>query len=197
MRKSHVFGGFILTFALAFLAATAAAQRQPPQPQQPPPAQQPAKKPVVDTASARLTSAKNVMITRARGSQIPYDVISSTLDGWGRFTMVDTADKADLVVTVATSGADSGVRVSGSDAVSPLTGRPERSSNSSVDLSNAEITMTVYDAKNKRVLWTAVETAKSAMKQTARENNLVEAAEKLASKFHNRLEPPPPPKDQD
>jgi hypothetical protein len=201
MRKSRVFGGFILTFALAFSAAAAVSQQQPQQqPKQPPaqqPTQQPPKKPVVDTATARLTGAKNVMVTRARGNQIPYDVISSTLEGWGRFTMVDTADKADLVVTVATSGADNGVRVSGSNAVSPLSGRPERSSNSSVDLSNAEITMTVYDAKNKRVLWTAVETAKSAMKQTARENNLVEAAEKLASKFHDRLEPPPPPKDED
>jgi hypothetical protein len=28
----------------------------------------------------------------------------------------------------------------------------------------------------------------------AKENNLVEAAERLASKFHERLEPPPPAK---
>jgi hypothetical protein len=28
------------------------------------------------------------------------------------------------------------------------------------------------------------------MKEKVRENNLVEAAEKLASKFHDRLEPP-------
>jgi predicted Zn-dependent protease len=151
----------------------------------------------VDTATERLTSAKTAMVTRDRGNQIPYDVISSTLEGWGRFTMVDTAAKADLVVTVATTGGDSPVKTSASAKVNPLTGRPESSSGGGVEYSNAEITMTVYDAKTKRVLWTAVQTAKSAMKQTARENNLVEAAEKLASKFHDRLEPPPRDKDQD
>lgn len=204
MRKSPLFGGFNVALALALLASTALGQQQQ-QPQQPssqrpqqqPAPQPPAKRPSVDPATARLTSARNVMVTRARGSQIPYDVISSTLDGWGRFTMVDSQDKADLVVTVATTGGDSGVRVAGSGGPSPLTGRPEHSSSSSVDLSSVEITMTVYDAKTKRVLWTAVDTAKSAMKQTARENNLVEASEKLASKFHDRLEPPPPPKDED
>jgi hypothetical protein len=186
MRQSHVFVGIIL--GLAFLSSLGLAQ--PTQPVTPAPqAQTP--KPGADTVTPRLTAAKNVMVTRARGSQIPYDVISSTVDGWGRFTMVDTADKADLVITVATSGGDNSVRVGASSGPSPFSGRPERSDKSTVDLTNAEIVMTVYDAKTKRMLWTAAETAKSAMKQTARENNMVEAAEKLASKFHDRLEPPP------
>jgi hypothetical protein len=51
--------------------------------------------------------------------------------------------------------------------------------------------MTVYDGKNKRVLWIGTETARFAMKQTSRENNLVEAAERLALRFHDRVEPPP------
>ena len=200
MRIPSVLSGFILTVVLAFEPAVACAQKASPSPS--PQAQaatqpSPAKKPVADSATARITSAKNLMVTRARGNQIPYEVISSTLEGWGRFTMVDAAEKADLLVTVATTGGDNGVRVSGSAGPSPLIGRPERSSSSGVEYSNAEITMTVYDAKSKRILWTAVETAKSAMKQTARENNLVEAAEKLAVRFHDRLEPPPQQKDQD
>jgi hypothetical protein len=188
MGKCHVFGSFIVS--LAFLTSFAIAQQPQPSPRSQPQTQQPAR-PTADAVTPRLTSAKNVMVTRARGSQIPYDVISSTLDGWGRFTMVDTADKADLVITVATSGGDNSARVSSSSGPSPFTGRHESPSKSSVDLSNAEIVMTVYDAKTKRILWTATETAKSAMKQTTRENNMVEAAEKLASKFHDRLEPPP------
>jgi hypothetical protein len=104
--------------------------------------------------------------------------------------------KADLVVTVATTGGDSSVRVASSNNPSPFTGRPEQSTSSSKDFSNADITMTVYDAKSKRVLWMATETAKSALKQTTRENNLVEAAQRLTVKLHDRLEPPPP-KEQD
>ncbi len=183
MRKSLLFSGIGLMFALVFLTLRAFSQ-------------QPEKKPAPQTSLARLTSAKNVVVTRDRGSNIPYDTIKTTIDGWGRFTLVDTAAKADLVITVATAGGDNNFQVASSSGPSPLTGRPEQSSNAGRMFSNAEITMTVYDAKNKRVLWVATETAKSALKQTTRENNLVEAAERLASKFHDRLEPPPP-KDKD
>lgn len=206
MRKCHVFGGFVLALALVFSASTARSQ-QPEQPKQqqqasktapqPAPAPTPAKKPIADLATARLISARNVLVTRDRGSHIPYETISSTLDGWGRFTMVDTADKADLVITVGTTGGDSGVSVSGDAIPSALTGAPERSTGSRMDFSDSEITMTVYDAKNKRILWTAAQTAKSSMKKNERENKLVEAAEKLASRFHDRLEPPPPPRKDD
>jgi hypothetical protein len=171
-------GSFVLMVPLALLASGASSQ-------------QPEKKAVLETPSARLMNAKNVVVTRARGTDIPYDVIKSTLDGWGRFTLVETKDKADLVVEIATTGGERSVRVASASGPSPLTGRIEQSSSTS-SLSDAAITMTVYDARNKRVLWVGNETAKSAPKQTARENNLVEAAERLASKFHDRLEPPPP-----
>lgn len=151
------------------------------------------KKPVIQTPAARLAEARNAQVVRTRGgSNIPYDVIKSTLDGWMRFTLVDTPDKADIIVEVVTSG-DSSVQVSSSASVSPESGRPEQSSSSRKDISAEEITMTVFDAKNKRVLWRSTERVKSAMKQKAKENNLVEAAERLASKFHDRLEPPAPP----
>lgn len=156
------------------------------------PAATPEKKPAPEAPTQRLLSAKTVLVTQAGGNTIPYDVIKSTLDGWIRFKVVETADKADLIVEVATSGGFGETQVSSSEGPSMLAGRPERSSRSSADLSNAEIKMTVYDAKNKRVLWSGTQTAKYAIKQTARENNLVEAAEKLASRFHDRLEPPPP-----
>lgn len=154
--------------------------------------QQPEKKPVLETPSARLMSAKNVVVMRARGSDIPYDVIKSTLEGWGRLTLVETRDKADITVEIATTGGGASVRVASASGPSPLTGRIEESGSATRDLSDAAITMTVYDARNKRVLWVGTETAKSALKQTVRENNLVEAAERLASKFHDRLEPPLP-----
>jgi len=146
-------------------------------------------KPLVDTVYARLTSAKNVLVSRARGSNIPYDVIKSTLDGWGRFTIVESLDHADLLVQVSTTG-DNSFGVSSSS--NSLASDSDRSTRTSKDFSASDITMTVYDAKTKRVLWIASETAKFAVKEKARENNLVEAAERLTSKFHDRLEPPPP-----
>jgi hypothetical protein len=152
--------------------------------------QQPAgKKPVIETPSMRLASARNVLVVRTHGSTIPVEVIRSTLEGWGRFTMVETADKADMIVEIASTG-DSGVQVSGSSKTSPESGREEKSTSSRRDISPNEIRMTVIDARNKGLLWSASENVKFALKQKGKENNLVEAAEKLAARFHDRLEPP-------
>jgi hypothetical protein len=146
-------------------------------------------KALVDTTK-RLSNAKNVLVVRARGNNIPYDVIKSTLDGWGRFTIVDKPAQADLVVQVSTSGGDSSLSVSSSRDLSSDSDRVEPSSHATRDLSPCDITMTVYDAKDKRILWIATETAKFAVKEKARENNLVEAAERLVTRFHDRVEPP-------
>jgi len=153
-------------------------------------AQQPAeKKPLIETPSMRLAAAKNVFITRTHGSRIPLDVIRSTMEGWGRFTFVETPEKADLIIEISSTG-DSGVQVSSSSKVSPETGQEEKSSSTRKDISPTDIKMTVFDSRNKRALWAASESVKFAMKEKAKENNLVDAAERLAAKFHDRLEPP-------
>ena len=154
-------------------------------------AQQPSeKKPVMETPSMRLASARNVLVVRTHGSRIPFEVIRSTLEGWERFTLVETPEKADLIIEVSSTG-DSGVQVSSSSKVSAETGHEEKSSSTRKDISPTDVKMTVFDARNKRGLWSATESVKFAMKEKAKENNLVEAAERLASKFHDRLEPPP------
>jgi hypothetical protein len=150
--------------------------------------QPPAKNPRFETPSMRLAAAKSVCITRTHGSRVPLDVIQSTLEGWGRFTFVETPDKADLIIEISSRG-DSGVQVSSSSKVSPETGQEEKSSSSRKDIPPTDIKMTVFDSRNKRELWTATESVKFAMKEKAKENNLVDAAERLASKFHERLEP--------
>jgi hypothetical protein len=130
-----------------------------------------------------------VFIVRTRGSHIPADVIKSTLEGWGRFTFVESPEKADLTIDISSTG-DSGVQVSSSSNVSPETGHEEKSSSTRKDISPTEIKMTVFDSRNKRALWSATESVKFAMKEKGKQNNLVDAAERLASKFHDRLEPP-------
>lgn len=147
------------------------------------------KKPVMETPSMRLASARNILVIRTHGSTIPFEVIRSTLEGWGRFTLVDSKGKADLIIEVSSSG-NSGVQVSSSSKVSPESGKEEQSSSTRKDLSPTDVGMTVIDSRNKRALWTASESVKFALKEKAKENNLVEAAERLVSKFHDRLEPP-------
>jgi hypothetical protein len=150
--------------------------------------QPPAKKPVFMTPSMRLAAARSVLMVRTRGSRIPFDVIKSTLEGWERFTMVEAPEKADLIIEIESSG-DSGVQVSSSSKVSPESEHEEKSTSTRKNISPTDIRMTVIDARNKQGLWSATESVKSAMKEKSRENNLVEAAERLASRFHDRLEP--------
>src|SRR5215470_8334988 len=92
---SYLFAAMMLT------TITKARAQQPP----PPPAQP--QKPAPETPTTRLAHAKSVMFMRTHGNNIPFDTIKSTLEGWGRYTIVDKAEDADLVVQVATYGGDS------------------------------------------------------------------------------------------
>lgn len=80
---------YIATILILFSSAAIAASAQ----------QQ--KTPVPLTPSARLTAAKTVFMKDGGGNGIPFDVISSALEAWGRFTMVDSPEKADVVVEVS------------------------------------------------------------------------------------------------
>jgi hypothetical protein len=141
----------------------------------------------------RLTSAKRVFIKSSGGSDIPYNVISSSIEGWGRYEIVKSPDKADLILEItAPSDSGGGVTVSSSTKNDQF-GRPQDSISSSRDLSSGggTVKLVIYDARSKAALWSATEEAKGAMRQKAREDNLVSASEKLFTKFHDRIEPPP------
>lgn len=184
-----VFTTMSVGFGLQKSDQQTAKSEQPPAKSAQPAATQKSQTSAMQTPTARLRAAKNVFIVDTHGSKIPYDTIRTTIDDWQRFTLVDSADKADLIIEVASSGGDNGLRVGSSMSPNPETGRMEESTHSSRDLSATDVSMTVLDARNKRVLWRGTESAKYAVREKARENNMVEAAEKLASKFHDRLEP--------
>jgi hypothetical protein len=144
----------------------------------------------------RLTAAKTVFLRNGGGSEIPFNVIESSMEGWGRYQVVNSADKADLIVEVTSPREDSGgVTVSSSSKTDGM-GRPEQSTSSSRDISpsGGPVKIVVFDGRSKAPLWSGSEQAKSAMRQKQREDNLVQAAEKVFIKFHDRIEPPPPDK---
>lgn len=145
---------------------------------------------------ARLTSAKTIYLKSTGGSDIPYTVISSDMEGWGRYQIVKSPEKADLIMEItAPSEGGGGVTVSSSTKTGEY-GRPEDSVSSSRELSSGGgvVKLVVYDPRSKAPLWSATEQAKSAMRQKAREDNLVQASEKIFTKFHDRIEPPAPAK---
>lgn len=134
--------------------------------------------------SARLAAAKTAFLKRTgNGDNAAYDVVSSTLDGWGRFTMAKTPDAADIIIEIySEEESEGGVSASAGEG-----GRRGRSARQSVP---ALIRLTVFDSKTHVALWTGAERPKGAMKKIDRQNNEVESAQRLVTKFHDDLEPP-------
>lgn len=143
--------------------------------------------PVMPTS--RLAAARTAYVKNAGGSAIPYNVISTSMENWGRFTIVDSADKADIIIEVSSPSGGSGVSVSSKSGTSPRTGQPESSTSTTRELGSGPVRMTVIDGKSKSVLWLASEQPKFAMRKKSQEDNLVDAAENLFTKFHDRVEP--------
>lgn len=135
--------------------------------------------------SARLAAAKTAYVKNGGGSEIPYNVIESGIEGWGRFVIVDSPQQADIIIEIQSPEDETGM------SVSSTTDDGHSSTKSSRDLTVAIIKVIVYDAKTHLMLWNAEERPKGAFKEKAREDNLVKAAEKLVSRFRDRLEPPP------
>jgi hypothetical protein len=168
------------------LAAAAAQQPNPPEP------------PTTPGAAAhydRMAAAKTVFLKNAGGSDIPFNVISRNFESWGRYILVDSPDNADMAIEIQSpdegssnkdqkdsGGSKTNVRGGNQQQAEPSTPKP------SVDV----IILTVYD-KNKKPMWIAREEPKFAIRHKAEETHLVEAAQKLFSRFHDRIEPPAKP----
>jgi len=176
---SHVQVALRTALLLLLPAGLLAAQQE-----QKPAENKPAAPPIA--LAARLASAKTALLEKSgSGSNIAYDVVSSTLEGWGRFILVHEPEKADVIVEVFTQEETEG----GISASSGRGGRG-RPIGGSRQGTIAMIKLTVYDAKTHIALWTGAERPKGAMKKVDRENNEVEAAQRLVTKFHDDVEPP-------
>ncbi|MGZ4788765.1 MAG: hypothetical protein ACXVZX_09610 [Terriglobales bacterium] len=145
--------------------------------------QEPKPTPTFISPSARLAAAKTAYVKNVGESEVPYNVIEGGLEGWPHFMLVGSPDKADVVIEIATVEDETGVNVSSDSG-----GKKSRVTH---DLNVTLIKLTVYDAKTHLPLWTASERPKGAFKDKNREDNLVQASEKLLAKFRDRMEPAP------
>jgi Ulp1 family protease len=147
------------------------------------------KNPVYVSPSARLAAAKTVFMKNNGGSETPFNVISGGLEGWARFVLVDSPEQADIVIEV-TSPDDDHSSQSTSKTKVGAQGRMEDSA-SSRPANEGPIKMVVSDARTHLTLWAASDQPKGGFRQRARDEHLVEAAQRLITKFRERIEPPP------
>lgn len=138
-------------------------------------------------------AAKTAFVKRASGADAAYDAVRYAIEGWGRFVVVDKPENSDITIEVSAPEESGSVTMSSSTNTNTTTGRPEQSTSTTRAFSGGggPVKMTVYDTKSRMLLFIASEQAKSAMKQKAREDNVVQAASKLVTKFRERMEPTP------
>jgi hypothetical protein len=153
----------LVLFATVFVAVLTFAQDQ---------------KPVV-SPTARLIAAKTIYFKNGGGNDIPFNVISSGIDGWGKYILADSEQSADIVVEVTSYADDNGNLVP-----------PEAKGSAKTHPDVVNIKMVVYDSRTHLSLWNSSERPKGAIKEKGREENIADAAEKLLQRFHNRVEPP-------
>lgn len=171
----------VLVVLLGLCTGMTVAQNQTPSPA-------PGKKPPAFVPpSVRLQQAKTVFIQNAGGSDIPFNVIEGGIEGWGRYTVAESAENADLIVEVTSPPEETGVSVTSKTTTGA--GPSQQSTTSSKELGSGPIKLVVYDARNHVPLWSATEQPKGAFKQKNREDKLVEAAQKLVHMFRERVEP--------
>jgi hypothetical protein len=139
-------------------------------------------------ALAKFAFGKSIYVKNEHGSDVAFEVINSDIEGWGRFTMLNLPEKADLTAEITSYDAG-GFRVGGNPVYS-AEGKPQDSMGARRDLSPASVTLKVYDAKTKRELWSGTEKVKSAFKKKAQEDNVVASAQKLFLRFHDFVQPP-------
>ncbi|HEY6252265.1 MAG TPA: hypothetical protein VI685_20100 [Candidatus Angelobacter sp.] len=166
---------------------TAGAQQ--PKPPEPPPANAGAA-----AHYDRMAAAKSVFLKNAGGNDIPFNVISRNFESWGRYILVDSADNADLVIEIQSpdDGSEKKDKDSGGSKTSVYSGNQQKEQSYTPKPTVDVITFIVYD-KNKRPMWIGREEPKYAVRHKAEETHLVEAAQKLFTRFHDRIEPPVKP----
>jgi hypothetical protein len=178
--------GMRVLFTVALLCCIPVAFGQNPAPPAKRHEQEP-KRPV--TPRDRITAAKTALVRNAVGSDIPFNVISSAMESWGRFQLVNSPEKADIIIEVSAPGTGSGMSMSSSLTRTGPNGHPEQSTTATREITNAPVRIIVYDARSHVALWSASEQPKHAMKQKSKEDNLVQASERLFDKFRDSVEP--------
>jgi len=161
--------------------------------QQPAPPSQPTN-PGAAAHYDRMAAAKSVFLKNVGGNDIPFNVISRSFENWGRYILVDSADKADMIIEIQSpdDGSEKKDKKDSGTKTNVYGGGQQREQAPAPKPANDAIIFTAYD-KNKKPMWIGREEPKFAVRHKAEETHLVEAAQKLFTRFHDRVEPPAKP----
>jgi hypothetical protein len=141
------------------------------------------------SATTRLLNAKTIFLKKAAGGDTAFDMVSNAIVGWPRYTVVDSLDKADLLIEVSSPEEQKkkeGTSVRGDG------GELRKAPDTSPSYGSSDVKVLVRDAHTRAVLWAGSERVKEAFRDSKTEENLIDATQKVLQKLHDRVEPAAP-----
>ncbi len=180
-----------LLLFVAFMSAISSAQDQPKQeePKDQPKAEAPKFVPPI----ARIRAAKTVFVRNAKDSnEIPYNVIQSGIDTWGRFIPAVSAEKADIIIEITAPEEPNNL----DDPSGSGKAKDDDKKKASQDAYVNSVKLTVLDPRSGLPLWNAIERPKGGIKKAAREENLIKTAQELFRRFRILVDPQSAQQDQ-
>lgn len=130
---------------------------------------------------SQVTQAKTVFLTNGGGSELAFDAFYQAFKQWGKYEIVGSPDKADLVITLQYWVEKNGSRTV--PVTNTYTGRTTYYSHENVD---PQLKMTVLDAKTKEELWSMIDHRRLARLESNREKETVNSAVRLVDELKAR-----------
>lgn len=130
---------------------------------------------------AVITNAKKVFLANGGGSNLAYDTFYADMKQWGKYQIVGSPEEADLIVELKYWTEHDGTAVS--SYTNTYTGRTDISSSEIVD---PQLKITIYDAKSKNSLWSAIDHRQLARREKNREKETIKSAERLVEQLKTR-----------
>jgi hypothetical protein len=134
---------------------------------------------------ASVVSAKKIFLTNGGGSALAFDEFYSKMKEWGRFEIVGSPSTADIVVDLRYFVEDDGTRVS--SYTNTYTGQTQVVSHRVVD---PQLSVNIYDAKTKDLLWSVTDHRRLARREKNREKETINSADRLIDGMKERIAAP-------
>lgn len=131
---------------------------------------------------AAIVSAKKIFLSNGGGNNLAYDAFYSKMKEWDKYEIVGSPDEADLIVELSYRVEDKGTRVWSSTNTYNNTTQVH-----SVQITDPQLILAIYDAKSKISLWSETDHRRLARMEKNREKETINSAQRLVDDLKTRV----------
>ncbi len=129
----------------------------------------------------QVTQAKSVFLVNGGGSELAFDAFYQAFKAWGKYELVGSPDKADLVISL-----QYWVEKNGTTAVPVTNSYTNQTVYYSHENVDPQLKMTILDARTKEELWSTIDHRRLARLASNRDKETVNSAARLVEELKAR-----------